>query len=62
MMKSIRLWYNFFMEFWAVLIILLLISFFFAVFSLQKELSKPKEIENAKKELSRGRVIFVRKR
>jgi len=41
-----------------IIVILLLISFMAALFGLGKELSKPKEIEHAKRELSRERVIF----
>lgn len=42
-----------------VLGILLLISFMLAVLSLRKELSKPKEIESVKRELMKGKVLFI---
>lgn len=47
------------MEFWInVIIALLVISFVSALFSLKKELSRPREIEDVKKELTKEKVIF----
>lgn len=38
--------------------VIFIASFFWALLSLKKELSRPKEIDDAKKDLERERVIF----
>ncbi len=42
------------------LLIILLVSFLMALLSLKKELRKPKEIDIAKKELMKEKVLFVK--
>lgn len=42
------------------LLIILIVSFLMALFSLRKELKKPKEIILAKKELMKEKVLFVK--
>jgi hypothetical protein len=47
------------MDFWVMSIATIFaISFVWALASLKKELSNPREIEEVKKELTRERVIF----
>ncbi len=40
------------------IVLILIISFLWALFSLRKEFKKPKEIEKAKKELMKEKIIF----
>jgi len=40
--------------------ILLTVSFVMALFSLKKELTKPKEVEEAKADLSREKILYSR--
>lgn len=42
------------------MLVLLVISFLMALFSLRKELKKPKEIDNAKKELMKEKILFIK--
>lgn len=44
----------------SVLVAILMISFLMALLSLKKEMKKPKEIEIAKKELMKEKVLFVK--
>lgn len=42
------------------LVVMFVVSFLIALFSLRKELRKPKEIEVAKKELMKEKVLFIK--
>jgi len=46
--------------FWTALIILFIVSFLWAFFSLQKEERRPKVSSHIKKELSREKILFKR--
>jgi len=44
--------------FWVYILVLFIISFLWAFFSLKRELSRPKEIKKAKKDLLREKILF----
>jgi len=44
--------------FWVALVVLLIISLFWAFFSLRKEERKPKISSHIKKELAREKILF----
>ena len=44
--------------FYVSLIIIIVVSFLWALFSLRKELRKPKEIKKAAEELKREKILF----
>jgi hypothetical protein len=46
--------------FFLVLFVLLVVSFLMSLLSLKKELKRPKEIEIAKEELMKEKVLFVK--
>ena len=46
--------------FFVVVLVLLVISFVWALLSLKKELSKPKEVSLIKDELMKEKVLFMR--
>lgn len=46
--------------FWIAVIVIFAVSFFWAIFSLRKELRRPKEIKKAEQELKREKILFKR--
>lgn len=44
--------------FWIFIIILFIISFVWALFSVKKEMGQPKRVLKAKRELARSKILF----
>jgi preprotein translocase subunit YajC len=42
------------------IILMLIVSFLMALYSLRKELKKPKEVHSVHKELMHGKVLYVK--
>ncbi len=49
------------MYFWISIIVLFIVSFFWALYGLSSELAKPKELKKIKEKLHKEKILFKRK-
>jgi len=48
------------MTFWISVIAMFILSLFWAILSLRREISHPKELRKVKKDLARSKILFKR--